>query len=126
MDATTQITPQRFLDVLPARAGGKRQALEWFPVVDDYGHGEGFVKLTSAHDTTTYAVSQHPGDGPLLAFVFTKIEGKGTDAGRTNYLLTCTRNGNEVRCDCKGHMRHGTCRHADALETLFLNRWLSS
>ena len=119
---TTDTTTRRFLDVLPVR-GGKRQALEWMPHSDDFAHGEGFVVLTSARDRTAYAVAQGPCDGPLLSFVFTKVgESRGTDAGRSAYLLTCTVNGNEAKCDCRGHQRWGWCRHSDALSTLFLNK----
>lgn len=119
----TTETPAKFIDVLPIR-GGKRQSLEWLPHAEDFEHGEGFVILTSDRDRTSFAVAQYPGDSPLLGFVFTKVSGKGTDKDRESYVLTCTRNGNEAKCDCRGHVRHGHCRHSDCLETLFLNRWL--
>jgi hypothetical protein len=121
---TTDTTPAtKFLDVLPIR-GGKRQSLEWQPHSTDFEHGEGFVVLTSDRDRTSYCITQYPGESTLLGFVFSKVGGKGTDKGRTSYVLTCTRNGNDAKCDCRSFPKNGYCRHADALETLFLNKWL--
>jgi hypothetical protein len=123
-EPTAAPAPARFLDVLPVR-GNKRQALEWCPHSEDFEHGEGFVTLTSDRDQTRYAVTAWNGVGPLLAFVFTKVGGKGTDKDRESYLLTCCRSGSDAKCDCRGHSKHGHCRHSDALETLFLNKWLT-
>lgn len=121
---TPQAAPAKFVDVLPVR-GGNRIALEWLPHVEEMAHGEGFVVLTSKRDRTAYSVAQYPGESMLLGFAFTKVGGKvGTDRGRNSYILTCTRNGNDAKCDCRGFERHGACKHADALETLFLNKWL--
>ncbi len=116
--------PTKWEDVLPVR-GGSRYGLEWMPHAEDFAHGEGFVVLTSKRDRTAYAVTATNGEHALLYFVFTKVgESKGTDAGRESYLLNCTVNGNEPKCDCKGHVRHGYCRHSDAISTLIINRWL--
>ena len=115
----------RYIDVLPVR-GGKRQSLEWIPHSEEAEHGEGFVVLTSDKDRTSYAVAQTHGEPYMLGFVFSKVSSTGTDAKRPAYLLTCTRSGSEPKCDCAGFARHGHCRHADSLQTLFANRWLSS
>jgi hypothetical protein len=127
MTTATDTTPApapRFLDVLPKRHG-KRIALEWVPHVEDFAHGEGFAILTGDRDRTAYSVCQYPGESALLGFVFTKVGGdKGTDAARESYLLTCCLSGSDAACECKGFVKHRHCKHADSLETLFLNKWL--
>ena len=125
--------PVRFLDVLPVR-GGKRQSLEWMPHDTPPDDGAalpqaGFVVLTSDRDRTAYAVTEYPvswGRG----FVLTKIGGKGTDKTRECYDVQCSnaprdeKGEYDDKCDCRGAVTHGSCRHQDAVRTLLINRWL--
>ena len=122
----TTTEPPKWYDILPTR-GGKHYALEWLPHSVDFEHGEGFAILTGPRDRTSYAVSMCNSPNPwLLSFCFTKVQGRGTDKTRESYIVTCSRTGTDAKCECKGWERWRWCKHADTLETLFANRWLTA
>ena len=137
MNATTRARPElpahcdpakRFIDILPAR-NGKRFSIEWFPHSDDYTPLAGYVVIYDAKSRTAYAVTEYPvtwGRG----FQVTKVGGKGTDAAKESYGVECSkakadeRGEYDDRCECKGWMRWGHCKHADAVRSLILNGWI--
>lgn len=122
MNATDDKTREGH-DVLPLRAG-KRGALKWIPHASDFAHGAGFVVLTMDRDTTSYSVTEFPTGRDDRGFMLTKVSGRGTDKKMSGYAVFCGANPERDACECSGHRRHGSCKHADAARTLLLNGWL--
>jgi hypothetical protein len=83
-------------------------------VIRPLGRAPGILQLTvgnKADDYYLFCVPADFGDG----FRLVKI-GIDVPDGEGDYAVNI--NGGEKTCDCKGHARHGRCKHADGLAAL--------
>ncbi len=88
--------PQRFVRLLVS------------PALD----GTGVVRLTVAKKAADYFLTLIPAD---FGRGF-KVEKVGIDATEPPYHVNI--DGQRRSCDCKGHARHGHCKHADGIAAL--------
>lgn len=85
---------------------------------DPFNNGK--ISITVGKETTEYVTdmfSVAPDFGPF-GFRFQKTETLEI------YHLTCSSPDPTkavIKCDCKGHTRHGLCKHADSLKWMLLN-----
>jgi len=74
------------------------------------------LRLTDAGKETLFFVDRIASEVGGAAFRLTKFEQfqRGDDDAVYNVLL----DGRRSSCECKGHLRHGHCRHVEALTAL--------
>jgi hypothetical protein len=83
--------------------------------------GCGLLTLDAGRNRTVYVVCEFP--TPLgRGFHFAKAT-EGTDREEAGYDVLVA-NHQDHACTCKGHARHGHCKHVDAVAALIGNRWL--
>lgn len=116
-------TPVTFTEVLPQHAHPKRPAMEWTPVNEPSGPHVGYLSLHTARETTEYRVETFPADVGYGVCLMKLAPGSGSDKTESHYCLSVTRAG-VVECECRGFIRHGHCKHADAVKACLENRWL--
>ncbi len=76
----------------------------------------GVLRLTDGGKETLFFVDRLASEVGGAAFRLTKFEQhqRGEDDAVYNVLL----DGERSSCECKGHLRHGHCRHVEALTAL--------
>jgi hypothetical protein len=105
MDTTATPTPrQRKPRVKPARS--IRLIVAPTPTMP------GIVQITVGKSTTDYFVEPIASDFGT-AFRLTKILGE-----HDGYHVNLASDPKDHRCDCKGHLKHGHCKHVDSLAAL--------
>lgn len=77
----------------------------------------GLVQLTRGRSTGLYAVGELACDRPGRWFTLAKVEG-GSDGEASGYTVGLTYGGAAGQCECRGHLRHGHCRHVEGLGRL--------
>lgn len=110
------------VEVLPAPPGAKPGAIRWTPATP----GAGRLEIAAGRCRCEYRVEEYCTPWHGRAVRMTKAPGQaGSDAGEAAYdVYVGLRNPDECRCDCKGHVAHGHCKHVDALRALLSNSWL--
>jgi hypothetical protein len=83
--------------------------------------GQRLIEITTGRDTTQYAVVPLDTDFDGRAFRLWKID-PGTDPEASHYDVHCAPGGSS--CECRGFLRHDTCRHVSACLALIENRWI--
>ncbi len=76
------------------------------------GRAPGVVRLTVGKESADYYLFAIPADFGT-AFKVVKI---GIDATEGEYAVNI--DADKRTCDCKGHARHGHCKHADGIAAL--------
>lgn len=104
--------PRRLVNWTPLAAGNLRT-----------GSGNavlGLAEIVVGKEKCRYVVSELPCDGwSARAFRFGKPRGeKGTDGEADHYDAMICRNGQDCRCECRGFLRHGHCKHVDSAREL--------
>ena len=74
--------------------------------------GLGIVRITVGKDHADYFPTLIPAD---FGRGF-KVEKVGLDCRESAYAVNI--DGDKRTCDCKGHARHGHCKHADGIAAL--------
>jgi hypothetical protein len=74
------------------------------------------VAITVGKQTDTYLLHTIPTDfgGGAIGFEVEKLDAELATLKTYHVLL----NGPESSCDCKGHCRHGHCKHREGLQVL--------
>lgn len=121
MTATlTRPEPATCTEVLPVRSAGPA-AITWRP--SPGGPGLGLLRIDQKRASVVYLVQEFPTPWDGRGFAFSK-GGDGTDPEAEGYEVFCGSNGQDHRCDCKGHEYHGHCKHVDAAYALIANNWI--
>ena len=113
--------PTTRTEVLPQHCHRKRPALEWTPVDEPHGPAIGLLTLHTARESTDYRVEEFGADGGRGICLLKLTE--GSDATESAYCLFVSPAG-EVGCECRGFVRWGHCKHADAVKACLENKWL--
>lgn len=123
MPATLPRRRPTLTEVLPARAPKARPgAIRFTP-----GHrpGTGLVTIHAGRVPCEYLVVEYPTRWDGRAVRLAKVT-PGSDATADGYDVFVGRNGQDHRCCCRGHERHGHCKHVDTLRALLENGWLDA
>jgi hypothetical protein len=109
------------MDILPnALPACKSYAVRGWHFVPAAAPVLGTLTITqgaNTKDIATYRVVECPGvPAPARGFRLAKVAG-GTDAGVDNYDVLIDPTGHDA-CDCRGYLRHGRCKHLDAVRDL--------
>jgi hypothetical protein len=70
------------------------------------------LAIRKGHSEDLYDVAEFPTGWDGRAFQLVK------DSDRSVYDVFVSRNGQDDRCDCTGHLQHGRCKHVDSLQAL--------
>ncbi len=123
MTATLPRRRPTLTEVLPAR-GSKPGAIRFTP---GQRPGTGLVTIHAGRVPCEYLVVELPTCWDGRAVRLAKVEGSpGSDATAESYDVFVSRNGQDHRCCCRGHERHGHCKHVDTLRALLENGWLDA
>lgn len=108
-------------EVLPARGTARPGAIRFTPWQRP---GTGVVTIQAGRVPCEYVVVEFEArDGRAVHLA--KVAGSpGSDAEAAGYDVFVARDGRECRCSCRGHERHGHCKHVDAVVALLENGWL--
>ena len=111
-------------DVLSAAPGVKPAAIRWTPG-RAVGTGLLCIQNPVGRCCCEYRVTEYPVGWDGRAARFTKAPGQpGSDAEANAYDVFVSRNLQDRRCDCRGFLQHGHCKHTAALLALLQNGWL--
>lgn len=94
-----------------------RPVIEWCPQDSAFSRVAGAVLIWRGKKVDSYALEESAGEDGNRAVRFSKLTG-GTDKTESHYWLTCSPGGESVRCECRGFVAHGHCKHAQALGLL--------
>jgi hypothetical protein len=112
-----------FTEILPERKSSRRSCLKWQPTAGDT-QVAGVLTIHTDRASVAYTVSEFTTGWTGRGFVFAKLT-PGTDTTEASYSVFCQpRRPAATSCDCKGHSRFLTCKHADAANALVANGWL--
>lgn len=110
-----------YTEVLSQGKNKKRPAIEFTPVEKPTGYAVGHLTIHNDRSSTEYEVQEFPADDCRGIALIKKTP--GTDRTEDHYCLTVSGT-NEVRCECRGFVAHGGCKHALSVVALIENRWL--
>ena len=111
-----------YTEVLPERKGSKRGAVRFTPAAGEYEPVAGVMAIDTGRSSAEYLVTEFPTGWDGRGFQLDKLAG-GTDAEAGGYAVFCGR-GARASCECRGFLRWGNCKHADAVEACRANGWL--
>lgn len=77
---------------------------------------DGIIRITKGTSEALYEATEFPTGWPGRGFTLVKLS-QGTDKTEDAYSVFVGKNGSTL-CDCKGHVRHGRCKHASAIAAL--------
>src|SRR4051812_29054858 len=101
-----------FTEILPPTVSAPHPDILWTPGITP-GTGELVIQGCRSH--TTYRVKDVPPPWCGQAVQLVKIT-PGTDREADGYDVFCAAGPGEVdRCDCRGFLRHGHCKHVEAV-----------
>lgn len=113
--------PATFTELLPRREHRAAPAMRWTPADEPSGPRVGVLAIDTPRAACVYAVETFPADGAGYGVCLLKLA-PGTDATEGHYCLSVAPGG--VACECKGFVRWGHCKHADAVSAALANGWL--
>jgi hypothetical protein len=102
-----------YTDLLPAtKSDPKGAGIDFTPA-----GGGGLLVVKQKRVYAAYAVSEFATGWDGRAFALVKLT-EGSDPTEERYHCFLARNGQDRRCDCKGFVYAGHCKHLSALATL--------
>lgn len=118
---TVDATATYLVERLPATKTDPRPGIRWQPSADP---SRGILTVYVRNKPTRYEVTEFRCDLPGRAFRLEKLDG-GTDAEADAYCVFVANDPTRHSCECKGHHRHGHCKHISAIvDGLLFNRWM--
>lgn len=109
-----------FLEKLPPRKASPNSAVEWTPGTLP---GSGLLRIGTKRATVEYLVAEFAADGGR-GFRLVKCA-EGTDREAEGYdVFACGKSAAGDKCECKGFLFVGHCKHADAIRAVIVNGWL--
>ncbi|WP_439627425.1 hypothetical protein [Gemmata sp.] len=111
-----------YTEVLPDTKSVKHRGFKFYKFDAPETPAAGTLLIESPTRQAEYLVEEFPAGWQGRGFQLSKISG-GTDADETGYSVFCDPKG-RCSCECKGFVRHGHCRHAEAVASCVKEGWL--
>lgn len=112
------------IEQLPAGASSQTGVIAFVPAEGEENARSpvaGVLVIVLGRVKCTYRVEEFPADLGR-GFQLVKMTG-GSDAEEWDYSVYCAR-GEAPRCECKGYVRWGGCKHARAISVCLAKKWL--
>lgn len=110
-----------YTDLLPpTKSEPKGAAFDWSPCETNPGGSlppAGVLTIKQKRIYTSYVVCEFPTDWQGRGFHLAKLD-EGSDKTEESYSCFVAKNGQDKRCDCKGFVYAGHCKHLASLQAL--------
>lgn len=111
-----------YQEVLPDTKTETGRGFKFFKFDAPTDPAVGTLLIESPTRRAEYLVEEFPAGWQGRGFQLSKLSG-GTDATETGYAVFCAPGG-ACSCECKGFVRWGHCRHAEAVASCVKEGWL--